>query len=148
MLAKEYWEGIAFIPLIIVNCYFIFLYSFPANFEIVNKKTKGLSTITVFGAMANIALNYFMIPRFGMTGAALATLAVQILIFIAHDILARHYIGQYHFKWSFYLCGIIPVFIGCAGSYLFMDHIGIRWGLAVVIGLLALHKLIKDKSLF
>ncbi len=148
MLAKEYWEGIAFIPLIIVNCYFIFLYSFPANFEIVNKKTKGLSTITVFGATANIALNYFMIPHFGMTGAALATLAVQILIFIAHDILARYYIGQYHFKWSFYLCGIIPVLIGCAGSYLFMDHIWIRWGLAVVIGLLALHKLIKDKSLF
>lgn len=148
MLAKEYWEGIMFIPLIIVNCYFIFLYSFPANFEIVNKKTKGLSTITVFGATANIALNYFMIPHFGMTGAALATLAVQILIFIAHDILARYYIGQYHFKWSFYLCGIIPVLIGCAGSYLFMDHIWIRWGLAVVIGLLALHKLIKDKSLF
>lgn len=148
MLAKEYWEGIAFIPLIIVNCYFLFLYSFPANYEIVQKKTKGLSAITVLGAITNITLNYFMIPLFGMLGAALATLVVQILIFTAHDVLARFYIGYYHYRWSFYLIGIIPVFICCIGCYVFMDHVWVRWGMAVVIGLLAAHKIVKDKSLF
>lgn len=148
MLAKEYWVGITFMPLIIVNCYFIFLYSFPTNFEIFQKKTKGLSAITVLGAIANIVLNYLMIPRFGMMGAAIATLVVQVLIFIAHDVLARCYIGEYHYKWTFYLVGIIPVTIGCLCCYFFMDNGFVRWGLAVIIGLVELHKIITDKSLF
>lgn len=148
MTSNKYWDGIVFIPVIILNCYFVFLYSFPANYEFVKKKTKGWSVITVAGALANIGLNYFLIPQYGMMGAAIATLAVQVLIFVAHDILARKWIGGYHYEWSFYVKGIIPVIATAIIAYGMLDYVVIRWICAVIIGITALFRIIKYKAIF
>lgn len=148
MASEEYWIGISFMPVVILSCYFIFLYSFPANFEFAMKKTKGLSIITVIGAAINILLNYYLIPVTGMTGAAVATLAAQVLIFVAHDIVARISIKNYHYKWSFYIEGIIPVAIMFVFSYILFDYCIIRWIIAVLIGLYALRMIITNKALF
>jgi PST family polysaccharide transporter len=40
---------------------------------------------TLMGAVINIALNYFMIPQFGIAGAAAATLAAQFVATYASD---------------------------------------------------------------
>lgn len=148
MTSDQYWGGIVFIPVIIVNCYFVFLYSFPANYEFAKKKTKGLSVITVTGAMANIGLNYLLIPQYGMIGAAIATLVVQVFIFIAHDILARKWIGGYHYEWKFYIRGIVPVIVTMIIAYGIMDYVFIRWICAVIIAIIALSRIIKYKAIF
>lgn len=108
----------------------------------------GLSIITVTGTVVNIALNYWLIPICGMFGAALATVSVQVLIFIAHDVLARFYIGGYHYCWKFYFKGIVPVLLMMVAAYGFMDLFIVRWVLALIIAIIALREMIKNRGFF
>lgn len=131
--AKGYWDGIDILPFVIVGLFFEFLYTFPVNYEMYCKKMKIISIGSTIVALVNIGLNFLLIPRYGMLGAAIATLIAYIGLFIIHDIIVRK-IGGYHYKWSFYLKGIIPV-IGCSAlTYLLTDYMPVRWGIGSVIG--------------
>jgi O-antigen/teichoic acid export membrane protein len=57
---EEYWAGIPLIPLIAMAYYFTFLYSFPANFEFYNEKTRLISIGTICAALINIVCNLLL----------------------------------------------------------------------------------------
>lgn len=75
MGSTDYWIGKYFLPWIIFGCYFIFLYSFPVNYEFYVKKTNYIALGTSLSAVINLVLNYIFIPTYGSFGAALTTLA-------------------------------------------------------------------------
>jgi O-antigen/teichoic acid export membrane protein len=57
---------------------------------------KPYTVILGVGALVNVALNFALIPRFGIVGAAAATVATQVLIWIALMALAKKAYGLNH----------------------------------------------------
>jgi len=77
-IGQEYWSSSPIVPLILLSYLFYGLY---VNFIVgvyIKKKTRSLSYIAGAAAGINIALSFLLIPRFGMMGAAMATLLAYI----------------------------------------------------------------------
>jgi O-antigen/teichoic acid export membrane protein len=54
------------------------------------RKTQLNWVVTGVGAAANVALNFWLIPRWGMVGAAISTLAAYVVLFIGMTAYAQH----------------------------------------------------------
>ena len=70
---ESFWSGTDLIPMFSLGFYFIFLYSFPVNYEFYNKKTKTIALGTSCAALCNIILNFLLIKLWGIAGAVIAT---------------------------------------------------------------------------
>jgi O-antigen/teichoic acid export membrane protein len=148
MAPQEYWSGISLIPLIALAYYFNFLYSFPANHEFYNQKTKLISIGTICAAIINIVLNFLFIPLYAGTGAAIATLISFVFLFIFHEIIARFIIRNYDYKFTMYFKGLIPVVMTSVLFYVVQDFWYIRWGTGAVLGIYLLQRIIKNREIF
>lgn len=76
----DYWGGLSIVPIILLAYVFTGAY---VNFVVgvyLEKKTKFLPYATGAGALVNIVANLILIPRFGITGAAIATLLSYIVM--------------------------------------------------------------------
>ena len=145
----EYWIGIKIIPIVCLYIYMIFLYSFSVNFELYAKNSKYIALGTFFAAVANIVLNYFLIPHWGMYGAAIATFVSYFLMFLFHYISANYFIKinfpitiRFYIVDFLYFCAIIILF------YIAVDFWIIRMIALFVISVYSLLLLKKNKSLF
>lgn len=69
-----------FIPICVV---YVFGSLLTANADI-----KALNTISGFGVLLNIAMNFYFIPQFGVSGAVWTTLVTQSMVALLHLILA------------------------------------------------------------
>lgn len=58
------------------------MYKFEANYFFYSKKTRKLSTYSMISAVIAIIFNFILIPKFGIVGAAYATLISFVLIFV------------------------------------------------------------------
>ena len=79
-----------------------------------NNKQNYLWSINLSGALANVALNLFLIPRFGINGAALASLLTQfftnvIIGYIIKDIRPNNVIMLNSLKPSFFADAVIAI---------------------------------------
>lgn len=77
-IGEQYWSASPIVPLILLSYLFYGLY---VNFTVgtyIQKKTRSILYIAVLAAAINIAFNLLFIPRFGMMGAAAATLLAYI----------------------------------------------------------------------
>ena len=146
---EEYSSGVKIIPILVLAVYFIFTYQFPVNFEFYNKKTKIIAIGTVISGLANICLNYIMIPRWGMYGAALATVFSYAILSIAHYIIAYR-IKEILFRVPIrkIVTGVIVVLITSGIFYVLEDKLLIRWGIACVIGFYEIIRILKRKSIW
>ena len=54
------------------------------------RKTQLNWVVTGVGAAVNIALNFWLIPAYGMVGASISTLASYVVLFIGMTIYAQH----------------------------------------------------------
>ena len=130
--------------------YFIFLYSFPVNFEFYHKQTKNIAVGTMLAGVLNVVLNFYLIKWIGMTGAAVATFISYVLLFTFHVIIAKYVIKEeYHYKGfrSFYIC--IPVVAGgTALFYVIKDMPVLRWILFVGIAAVLIGRTVKNRTLF
>ncbi|MGE5457142.1 MAG: lipopolysaccharide biosynthesis protein, partial [Methanococcaceae archaeon] len=80
IMDEKYWSGLPIIPVILLGYLFNGIYiNFTAGIFI-REKTKYIPYITGAGALVNIAVNYLLIPYYGMMGAALATLASYLVM--------------------------------------------------------------------
>lgn len=143
---KDYWSGIPVMPLITLSCYFQFLYSFPVNYEVYLKKTKIIGAASTVSALMNIGLNWLLIPRYGMWGAAIATWGAYCMQFLVHAAVAKHMEG-YHYKWTFYLKGLFPVMLCFIITYTFEDFMIIRWCIGACIAIILLWRVLKKRTL-
>jgi O-antigen/teichoic acid export membrane protein len=148
MAPQEYWSGISLIPLIALAYYFDFLYSFPANYEFYNAKTKLISMGTLGAAIINIICNFAFIPVYAGLGAAIATLIAFVFMFIFHEIIARFIIKNYDYNFMMYLKGLIPVIIVSVLYYFTQGLWYIRWGIGIILGIYLLKRIIKNKAIF
>lgn len=147
--SEEFWQCIEYLPLLAVGSYMMFLYSFPVNFQFFYKKSLGIAVGTLLAAAVNIVLNYFLIDKFGMKGAATATLSAYTALFIFHQIIAKYALKEkYTFGITMYYKSIICVAVTFALCYLLADFWIVRWGIAAVLGVALLYKTVKNKAIF
>jgi O-antigen/teichoic acid export membrane protein len=70
---QEYWAGIDFIPWIIMAYFFYGIYMIFTPGFYIKKKSQYMVIFTGSGALLNILCNVWMLPRYGIWGAVLAT---------------------------------------------------------------------------
>jgi O-antigen/teichoic acid export membrane protein len=75
LIAEPYWGGLSIVPVVLLAYLFLGLYNNLMAGVYIEKKTYLLPLVTGAGALANVLVNYLLIPSLDLMGAALATLA-------------------------------------------------------------------------
>lgn len=119
---------------------------------------KALNLIALTGMLINVGINLFLIPAYGAFGATIATLITQVVVAVAHVLVAnRQFKLQYETKellrLSFFClaCVVVVFFVKAAGLHWqigFAVAVGICLAVAAAAGLLPLQQfttLLKSK---
>ena len=148
--APEDFRSVWFmIPLFVAGYYFVFLYSFPVNFEFFYKKTKTIAVGTILAAIVNILLNIVFIMKWGIIGAAIATAIARLIQFLFHFISVKRLKElKYPFTLRNFYVSIIVVIAACILFYLASGFWYIRWIIGAIIGIYELVKIIKRRAVF
>lgn len=146
---REFWDGTVLVPIFVASYYLNFLCTFPINFEYFHKKTKVVAAATVVSSLVNIALNYFFILRFGIIGAAAATLLSHCLQYSAHYLYCRYVLGKENYPFGVRLwVPYAAIFVLAAVfSVLASSLWPLRWGLGAGLGVWELLRIRKRKVL-
>lgn len=75
LIHPSYWSGLPIVPVVALGYLFNGLYFVMLAPLMLDKRTGAVSAATWAGAAVNLGLNWLLIPRLGMMGAAWATLA-------------------------------------------------------------------------
>jgi len=146
---SAFWDATKIIPLLAYGLYFVFLYSFPVNFEFYHRRTKTIALGTCLAAAVNVGLNIVFINLWGMIGAAVATAVSYIFLWIFHSILARLTIKEpYPFEDKPLLLGFGAVSAALGIFYLIADMWYIRWVVFALLAAAILLKIKKQKTIF
>ncbi|MDE6034715.1 MAG: polysaccharide biosynthesis C-terminal domain-containing protein [Ruminococcus sp.] len=94
---SEYGDVYVYTPVLVVAVLFMCLDQFLSSIYTATKNTKNSFWTSFVASMANIVLNYFLIPIWGIQGASVATFLSYYLCFWIRIIDARYYI---HFRFN------------------------------------------------
>lgn len=145
----EYWSGMFLVPILVLAIYFNYIYLFAVNYEFFYSKPKIIAVGTCASAATNIVLNLALIPKYGMYGAAIATLISYILLAIFHFIIVKTWkLEHYPLNIKSLLMGLLMVILFSAGYYMLKDYWVLRWGIGIIIGIVELFKIWKRKTIF
>ena len=146
---ESFWSGIELMPFFVANYYGNMLCTFPVNYEIFRKKTTTVAAATIVAALANVVLNYFFILRFGMAGAAAATLLARMLQLLLHEWYCRRLLGKedYPFTVRPGIIGSAAVLAAIGIFYAAADAPYLRWVLGTLLGIWELYRIRKRRSL-
>lgn len=146
---QKFWGSTLLIPVFVSNYYLNFLCTFPVNYEYYCKKTKAVAVVTITSSLVNIGLNYILINRIGMGGAAVATMLSHCLQLCMHYVYVRFILGKgdYPFPLGLWLkyalgYGIMVVFV-----VLTQEAGLLRWAVGACLGLWELWRIKKRKVL-
>ncbi len=147
LVNEQYLSGLNLVPLMVLDSFFIFLYSFGVNYEFFHSKTIWIAIGTVAAAILNIGLNYLFLQTFGIIGITIATTISYALLFIFHEIISRFVVKKYPIKATFLLACIAFMAIFTALTYLFWDYAIIRWILLACDIFIFFYRIIKTKTI-
>ena len=108
LIATAYWPGLAIVPVVTLGYLFDGIYiNFLAPVTLA-EKSEYVAYATGFGALINIVTNFLWIPRWGMMGAAAATLAAYAGMAIFLYVLGRK-LYPVHYEWRrlFHVAGVV-----------------------------------------
>ncbi len=81
MYDPAYYESWKYVPFLVMAEVFSSLVTFLGSFYMVSKKNATVPLAIFVGAVANIGLNFLLIPRYGVMGASFATLLSYLLAY-------------------------------------------------------------------
>jgi O-antigen/teichoic acid export membrane protein len=145
---EEFWPSIRLIPLLVGGVYLVFMYSFPVNFEFYYRTTKNIAFGTTLASVCNVILNVFFVQRWGMVGAAVATMLSYGLLYAFHLFMAHSMKQPYHYPFKFFYVYMAAVGGMIALFYVIIDMPLIRWAIFAVAAVLLLLRVWKNKSIF
>lgn len=151
--SAEYWEGANLLPIIVVGLYFIFMYSFPVNYEFFCKKTKTIALGTSIAAIANIGLNIVFIRKIGIYGAAIATLISYLLQFVFHLVsvkrIERDQVVKYQYTFRMFLFPmVLLLFVAIVCYFVGIQLTIVRWMIGISLMCFEILKILKRKAIF
>ena len=86
---EEYFDAWQFVPVLCLAMVFAAFSTFLSSVYVVLKKSSLSFWTVLLGAGSNVILTLILIPRIGVMGAALATLASYILVFFVRAVSIR-----------------------------------------------------------
>lgn len=113
-VSKMYYKAWTFTPYLVVGCVFLSIASFLGAYYTVNKDSKGFLYSSSVAAAINLALNYLLIPKIGIAGAALATAISYIAVFLYRAVDTKKYIFINVFSKKHLVSYILLMLIGCS----------------------------------
>ena len=91
LFRKEFYEAWVFVPPLLISVIFGALTGFLGSICLAHEDSKSMGFATSAGAVANVAMNFVFIPRFGAMGAAVATAVSYALMWaLAYRAVRRH----------------------------------------------------------
>ncbi len=75
LLGREYWEGLSIVPVVLAGYIFTGVSVIVNAGLLIRKRTGAMAVVTAVGAGVNVVSNLLLIPRLGMMGGAISTLA-------------------------------------------------------------------------
>lgn len=81
-VGKEFFTAWEYIPPLIIGTIFLTLGTFISNEYTAHKDSMGFLKSSTIGALVNVILNFLLIPRIGIIGAAIATCVSYICVYI------------------------------------------------------------------
>nr|WP_300912640.1 oligosaccharide flippase family protein [uncultured Acetatifactor sp.] len=156
--APQYRSAIYVIPPVAMSSIFTFIYHFFMIIETYYEKTTKIMSASLLAAVANIALNLFMIPQFGFIAAGYTTLVSYFILSLFHYRVVRQIeMNELRGKNLFNIRQLSMLAaigtISCVGVSFLYDYAMIRYGIIltfialVCIGrkhALELYKMLKD----
>jgi O-antigen/teichoic acid export membrane protein len=128
LMGSSYWAGTYVIPLILVSYMFYGMYVNLTVGIYIKKKSQLMVIFTGLAAMTNIGCNLYLMPRYGMTGAALAMifayLIMMVSIFVANK---KIYPVKYEYG---RLAMVFSYLVACLILYYTLDLI---WYIRVIL---------------
>lgn len=91
-VSEEYYSAWTYTPYLLIGFLFLSLATFLATSYTVHKNSLGFLLSSMMGASINILLNLLLIPKIGVTGAALATCLSYITVYLFRGIHTRKYL--------------------------------------------------------
>ena len=91
MFRKEFYEAWVYVPPLLISVIFGALTGFLGSICLAYKDSKSMGAATSIGAVANVAMNFAMIPKLGAMGAAIATaVSYAMMCFFAYRFVKKH----------------------------------------------------------
>ena len=86
---EEYYSAWQFVPVLCLAMVFAAFSTFLSSVYVVSKKSTLSFWTALLGAGSNVLMNLLLIPRIGILGAAIATLASYVLVFLVRAVSIR-----------------------------------------------------------
>ena len=118
-IGEKFWGGLGIVPIVLLA--YVFTGSY-VNFVVgvyLEKKTKYLPYATGAGALVNVGVNFLLIPKLGITGAAIATL-VSYIVMAAGIYFPSQRLYHVQYEWS-RLLRVFVLGLCVVAAYLGMD---------------------------
>ncbi len=80
LINDRYWAGLNIVPVLLLAYWFQGWFVVFSAGIFIKEKTKLLPGITLVGSVITVSLNFILVPKFGMMGAAIATLVCYAVI--------------------------------------------------------------------
>ena len=107
--SSEYKTALEYIPMVGI-CFLLSPHYLKANYDMIfEKKVKKIALISILSAVVNIAMNYLLIPIYGLKGAVLAFFVSSLLQTSLYVIYAKG--TQFKKDLSYLLCLITILFL-------------------------------------
>lgn len=110
LTGPEYYLVADIIPILLISLFFSNMYIFMPGIYL-KKKSSIIFIINFLAAVINIILNFFLIPIFGIGGAALATSFSSLFHFAAFAYFSQRFYYVPHSWYQFFLVLIYPITI-------------------------------------
>lgn len=107
VLKNKYQEGLEAMPLALIYCCFSASSVLLQNYFWCAEKGRVVGLITASGLVANLLLNLWWVPIFGLMGAMAAT-AISGAAILLLTLLSLHLV-KIRLGWSFYLIAMLPI---------------------------------------
>lgn len=137
-VSKEFYSAWKYMPFLTIGFVFLTLADFISTTFTVHKDSYGFLFSGTLGAVLNIILNYFLIPKVQIYGAAIATCISYIAVFIFRIIYSRKYI-KYNILNADFLFGTILLVISAFVTFL-NGYSYIISNALVIVGLIFLYR--------
>jgi len=90
-LNPDYWAAYTVVPVIVLAYVFSGGKSVTSLGMYLTGKTRFIAYNTIFAMLLNIGLNFLLIPKYGMMGAAIATLITFIVLYVISQIMSNRF---------------------------------------------------------
>ena len=133
ILPEPYWNGLAIVPVVLLAYVFLGMSNNMVAGIYIEKKTAKLPAITFLGAFVNVAANLLLIPKLGIMGAAIATLASYLIMAVVlYFTVQKFYPVEYELS-RLMKIALAALLVFGLGSFMHFGSMEILWKCALLV---------------